>query len=405
VTWSTGDTRLFFTAQAGIDAPPGYDDVYALTLAGGAIANLSREFPGTVIGQPIAESDAVTVIPVENGTQGGYARFDAGSGRWSQITLGHGLVALLATNDRRSGWVYGRMDTDQPPSIYFTSTLADSGARLDTPPMVGADWRSVKATVVRWPSDGRTIEGILYLPPAAATTKVPLIVFVHGGPAGVFIESFSAFTQFLVGRGWAVLMPNPRGSTGYGPAFAAANKNDLGGGDYRDIMAGVDYVIAHHPIDATMLGLYGYSYGGEMAGFVEGKTDRFKAIVSGAPVIDQFSEYGTEDGSWYDRWYFGKPWEHVTDAWRQSPLSGVGQAKTPFLLLQGEVDTVDPIGQSEEMYRALRQIGAPVQLVTYPREDHGPLSRGIQGGPVPEPWHGFDARQRIVAFFEKAFAP
>ena len=199
-------------------------------------------------------------------------------------------------------------------------------------------------------------------------------------------------------------MPNPRGSTGYGAAFAAANKNDLGGGDYRDLMAGVDFAIANHPIDATKLALYGYSYGGEMAGFVEGKTDRFKAIVSGAPVIDQFSEYGTEDGSWYDRWYFGKPWEHVADAWRQSPLSGVGRAKTPFLLLQGEVDSVDPIGQSLEMYRALRQMGVPVQLVTYPRENHGPLSRSIQGAPSPEPWHGFDARQRIVGFFEKAFA-
>ena len=207
---------------------------------------------------------------------------------------------------------------------------------------------------------GERSKGLLYLPPAASTSKVPLILFVHGGPAGRFAETYSAFVQFLVGHGWAVLMPNPRGSTGYGAAFAAANKNDLGGGDYRDIMAGVDFAIANHPIDATKLALYGYSYGGEMAGFVEGKTDRFKAIVSGAPVIDQFSEYGTEDGSWYDRWYFGKPWEHVADAWRQSPLSGVGHAKTPFLLLQGEVDSVDPIGQSLEMYRALRQMGAPV---------------------------------------------
>jgi len=130
--------------------------------------------------------------------------------------------------------------------------------------------------------------------------------------------------------------PNPRGSSNYGVKFAAANKNDLGGGDYQDIMSGVDYVLAHYPIDSARMALMGYSYGGEMAGFVEGKTDRFKAIISGAPVIDQFSEYGTEGGSWYDRWYFGKPWEHMNDAWRQSPLSGVAHAKTPFLLLQGE---------------------------------------------------------------------
>ena len=152
------------------------------------------------------------------------------------------------------------------------------------------------------------------------------------------------------------------------------------------------------------MALIGYSYGGEMAGFVEGKTDRFKAIVSGAPVIDQFSEYGTENGSWYDRWYYGKPWEHMADAWRQSPLSGAAHAKTPFLLIQGDSDSTDPLGQSQEMYRALRQEGVPVDLVTYPREDHGPLATGIFGRPSPEPWHGFDGRQRIVEFLEKAFA-
>jgi dipeptidyl aminopeptidase/acylaminoacyl peptidase len=140
-----------------------------------------------------------------------------------------------------------------------------------------------------------------------------------------------------------------------------------------------------------------------MAAFVEGKTTRFKAIVSGAPVIDQYSEYGTEGESWYDRWYFGKPWEHPADAWRQSPLARAGSAKTPFLLLQGDKDVNDPVGQSREMYRALRQNGVPVSLVVYPRDDHGPLSQALRGAPVPEPWHGFDARSRVVSFIEKAF--
>jgi dipeptidyl aminopeptidase/acylaminoacyl peptidase len=205
-----------------------------------------------------------------------------------------------------------------------------------------------------------------------------------------------------VGHGWAVLRPNPRGSSNYGVKFAAANKNDLGGGDYRDVMAGVDAVLAKYPLDPSKMALMGYSYGGEMAAFVEGKTDRFKAIISGAPVIDQFSEYGTERGSWYDRWYFGKPWEHLDDAWRQSPLAGAAKARTPFLLLQGQSDSTDPLGQAEEMYRALRQEGVPVELVTYPREDHGPLAIGMFGRPSPEPWHGYDARQRVVEFLEKA---
>jgi dipeptidyl aminopeptidase/acylaminoacyl peptidase len=146
----------------------------------------------------------------------------------------------------------------------------------------------------------------------------------------------------------------------------------------------------------------GYSYGGEMAGFVEGKSDRFKAIISGAPVIDQQSEYGTERGSWYDRWFYGKPWENAAAAWRQSPLSTVAHAKTPFLLIQGEADQSDPLGQSQEMYRALRQAGVKVEMIQYPREDHVPLAHGFVGFPSQEPWHGFDARQRMLNFINAA---
>jgi len=242
----------------------------------------------------------------------------------------------------------------------------------------------------------------LYMP-AAAKEKMPLVVDVHGGPTGAFQDAFDPLMTYLLGQGWAVLRTNPRGSTGYGAAFAAANKNDLGGGDYRDIIAGVDAALAQYPLDPEKLALMGYSYGGEMAGFVEGKTERFRAIISGAPVIDQHSEYGTEDGSWYDRWFYGKPWEHPEAAWRQSPLAGVASAKTPFMLLQGESDTVDPLGQSQEMYRALRQEGVRVELIRYPREDHGPLAQGMHGLPSPEPWHGFDARQRLVQFIKDAF--
>jgi dipeptidyl aminopeptidase/acylaminoacyl peptidase len=259
--------------------------------------------------------------------------------------------------------------------------------------------------VVRWANENQSMEGLLYLPPQAGSGRVPLIVDVHGGPFGAWIDDYQPFVNFMVGHGWAVFRPNPRGSSGRGTGFAAANKNDLGGGDYRDIMSGVDALLRQFPLDPERLALFGYSYGGEMAGFVEGKSTRFKGIISGAPVIDQFSEYGTETDSWYDRWYFGKPWEHMADAWRQSPLAGAAHAHTPFLLLQGESDTTDPLGQSQEMYRALRQMGVPVEMVQYPRDNHGPLASAIFGRPTAEPWHGFDARQRIVEFLQKAFAP
>ena len=320
------------------------------------------------------------------------------------IDLGGAVITGLNTNRNQSGWVWLADSGGHPLRLCFSQHLGDPCVTIPTPDLAPPNLRSVEPQLVRWKSDNFTIEGLLYLPPDTGSAKIPLVVDVHGGPFGAWENRNDPFADFLVGQGWAVLHPNPRGSSNYGVKFAAANKNDLGGGDYQDVMAGVDYVLAKYPIDPARLALIGYSYGGEMAGFVEGKTDRFKAIVSGAPVIDQFSEYGTEGGSWYDRWYFGKPWEHMDDAWRQSPLSGVSHAKTPFLILQGESDKTDPLGQAQEMYRALRQQGVPVELVTYPREDHGPLEFGIFGHPSPEPWHGFDARQRIVKFIQNAFA-
>jgi dipeptidyl aminopeptidase/acylaminoacyl peptidase len=291
-----------------------------------------------------------------------------------------------------------------PTELLYAAKLGDAPKVLATPALAPDGVKTVAPKRISWKSDQYTIEGMLYLPPEAATKKVPLVVEVHGGPLGAYLDNYSPYTDFMLGQGWAVLEANPRGSTGRGAEFAAANHNDLGGGDYRDIMAGVDYVLKTEPgLDPQRTALTGYSYGGEMAAFVEGKTARFKAIVSMAPVIDQNSEYGTERGSWYDQWYYGKPWEHEADAWRQSPLSGAAQAKTPFLLIQGENDTTDPLGQSQEMYRALKQEHVPVDLVTYPRDDHGPLGGAIYGSPSPEPWHGFDARQRIVEFIGKAF--
>jgi len=401
--WSPDGRRIWFLAQSRADAPPGYEDLYEFSFGDNRVRDLSTGFAGSLgYGEPIADGDGV-LQSVQIGTQSTVVRFE-GDHR-EELHFDTPSVTELNTNAKQVGWVWLGSSSTQPLTLYYAQKPGRPARVLKTPDMLPAKWPAAPSHLVRWKSDGYKVEGLLYLPPQAAEQdKVPLIVDVHGGPTGAFEDSWNAFTQFLVGQGWAVLRTNPRGSTGYGAAFAAANKNDLGGGDYRDIMAGVDAVLAQYPVDGSRMALIGYSYGGEMAGFVEGRTDRFKAIVSGAPVIDQESEYGTEDGSWYDRWFYGGfPWEHAVDAWRQSPLADVAHAKTPFLLLQGESDRTDPLGQSEEMYRALRQMGVPVEMVEYPREDHGPLAGGIFGAPSPEPWHGFDGRERIVSFIKKAF--
>src|SRR6185437_8196193 len=129
--------------------------------------------------------------------------------------------------------------------------LGDKCTELPIPDLGASNLRTAAPELVRWKSGPFDVEGLLYLPPQAKTGKVPLIVDVHGGPFGAWFNQTDRFLDFLLGHGWAVLLPNPRGSSNYGVKFAAANKNDLGGGDYQDIMAGVDYVLAHYPLDSA----------------------------------------------------------------------------------------------------------------------------------------------------------
>jgi dipeptidyl aminopeptidase/acylaminoacyl peptidase len=407
--WSPDSRQIVFAAATPEDAPPGYDELFALPVSDSSAkpVRLSADFAGQLNAAALFfATDGCLVAQAGIGTRSGAVRMALdGKAPPASIDLGAAVSTGLHTNRKQTGWVWLAESGGQPVKLCYAPHLGGVCTALPTPDLAPANLRSIEPELVSWKSGDFTIEGLLYLPPKSGSAKVPLIVDVHGGPFGAWENRNDVFAAFMVGHGWAVLRPNPRGSSNYGVKFAAANKNDLGGGDYQDVMAGVDAVLAKYALDPTRMALMGYSYGGEMAAFVEGKTDRFKGIISGAPVIDQFSEYGTERDSWYDRWYFGKPWERQQDAWRQSPLAGASKAKTPFLLLQGESDVTDPVGQAQEMYRALRQGGVPVELVTYPREDHGPLATGIFGHPTAEPWHGFDGRQRIVEFLEKAFGP
>ena len=405
IAWSPDGSRIFFAAQTPEDAPPGVEELYAMAASSDAQPQrLLPDFDASLgYGKPVVLADGRVLVPVERGFTAGAVTVPAASTSGTEATpvpQSSATVTALSTNHARSGWVWLASSSDQPTRLCYAPQLGGDCHALPTPALSDHPLQAVRSLPVHWTNDGFALEGRLSIPPTASDhAPIPLIVEVHGGPLGAWQDRYDPWVGFLLGHGWAVFRPNPRGSSGYGWKFAAANKDDLGGGDLMDILTGLDAVLKDHPeLDANRLALMGYSYGGEMAGFVEGKTTRFRAIVSGAPVIDQFSEYGTEGGSWYDRWYYGLPWEHFTDAWRQSPLSRVAAGRTPFLLLQGESDTTDPIGQSEEMYRALRQMHIPVEMMRFPREDHGPLARGIFGYPTPEPWHGWQARQRIVQF-------
>jgi len=238
-----------------------------------------------------------------------------------------------------------------------------------------------KTEVIRWKSmDGKEIEGLLTYPlNYEAGKKYPLILNPHGGPAGVYTQSFIASNQnlypiaSLAEKGIFILRPNPRGSSGYGVVFREANERDWGGADFKDLMAGVDYVIKMGVADPDKLGVMGWSYGGFMTSWTVGHTDRFKAASVGAPVVDLSFQNLTDDIPGFLPSYMrSDPWADWAVYDEHSPLRYVQNVKTPVMLQHGEADARVPISNSLMFYHALQRRGIPVRLLALPRQPHGP---------------------------------
>lgn len=242
--------------------------------------------------------------------------------------------------------------------------------------------------------DGTPIQGWLMKPIGwRPDRKYPLILSIHGGPHGMSGYSFNSTFQVYAARGYAVLYLNPRGSSGYGQKFSDGTLNEWGGGDYRDLMDGVDEALRRNSwIDANRLGVTGGSYGGFMTNWIITQTPRFKAAVSVASVSNLISFYST---SLYQDLihaeFGGFPWDNYDLLWQWSPLRYVKQAQTPTLFIHGEQDNDVHITQAEEMYMALRRRGIETVLVRYPREGHG----------LREPKHRVDALERTLGWFDR----
>jgi dipeptidyl aminopeptidase/acylaminoacyl peptidase len=270
--------------------------------------------------------------------------------------------------------------TDEAPEAYVMSVSAHtptrvSRANLDLPKLPLG-----RTEVVRWKSkDGLDIEGLLTYPANyEAGKKVPLVLNIHGGPTGVFGETFIGRSGLypiavFAARGFAVLRPNPRGSSAYGRQFRVANYNDWGGKDYEDDQAGVDKVIAMGVADPDRLAIMGWSYGGFMTSWTITQTHRFKAAVIGAGVTNLWSFTGTADIPGFLPDYFGgEPWEQFDNFQKHSPITYVKNVTTPTLLLHGEADVRVPTSQGYEYYHALKREGVTAKMVVYPRTPHGP---------------------------------
>jgi dipeptidyl aminopeptidase/acylaminoacyl peptidase len=298
--------------------------------------------------------------------------------------IGFGTDLLLVIGER----------TSKPAELWLVNPAGGARAVSDLN-RTAAGRSAVEPVRFRYRSFDRTeVEAALLVPPdRPAGQRVPLVVVVHGGPTGAWSDRYDAWGQILVSRGYAVLYPNLRGSTGYGWKFLTANRADWGGGDFRDLMVGVDTVIGRGLADPERLGIAGWSYGGYMASWAITQTNRFKAAVTGAGMSDLAVEYGTEQGPAYDEWFYGTPYDRPDGFRKSSPLTYITAAHTPTLILQGEADLTDPVSQSQLLYRALTRRGVPAELVLYPREGHG----------LREENHLIDRLNRIADWFNRWF--
>jgi dipeptidyl aminopeptidase/acylaminoacyl peptidase len=237
---------------------------------------------------------------------------------------------------------------------------------------------------INWRSfDGMEIWGLLLTPPGwTAGRALPLLVYVHGGPGGGF--TYGLFPQFMhivpqvdpypteamAAAGFAVLFPMPRGGAGYGEAGQRMIVNAWGEGDYKDIMAGVDALVAQGVADPQRLGVMGASYGGYMTNWIVTQTGRFKAASSNASLTDLTDEYYLSEGGQFMVDYFKRPWENPEGYTAHSPLTFVQRVTTPLLIQHGERDARVPVAGAWKFYRALKALGKTVELDIHPRGGH-----------------------------------
>lgn len=309
---------------------------------------------------------------------------DLGLAMQASFSRDRRVVAFVGESMTKPQEIYAAPLDDKP----VEGTLKNVGP-LTRHNADAAAWAAGLSDVIRWRStDGKPVEGILVYPAGwtPARGPAPLVVKIHGGPSGVYVQNFQASSyssdaQRYAADGYAVLLPNPRGSSGYGDAVQQAVVRDWGGLDYQDIMTGVDTLIARGIAHPDSLGVMGWSYGGYLTAWTVSQTNRFKAAVVGAGITEVISMWGTQDIIHVFEAYFGgSPWE--SGQWevyqKSSPLAHLKGAKTPTLIIHGRNDPRVPPNQAMIFYRSLKALNVPTELLWLPRTGHGPSEPGLQ---------------------------
>jgi dipeptidyl aminopeptidase/acylaminoacyl peptidase len=285
--------------------------------------------------------------------------------------------------------------SDRYPEVWVASV--DGPAQPVTSFGSAFDDRLHPSEIVRWTAtDGVEIEGVLIRPRDHDAAKpLPLFMQIHGGPSWQWEDrlnmSWHDWAQMLASRGWAVLLPNPRGSTGRGSGFEKLLFGDVGGGESTDLVAGAQAMVERGIADSDRLAIGGWSWGGYLTAWTITQTNLFKAAVMGAGVANLASDHAAGDIAEANMAYYpGHPYTHWDLYANRSPVREAARVTTPTLIVHGDADSRVHPTQSQEFHRALQVLGVPVRFVRYPREGHGFQERN----------HQLDLMKRIVDWLE-----
>ncbi len=375
VQWSPEGKLLSFLAPSDAAWELAEEKLWLVPAEGGPARALTPAFSGA-IAQYAWSPDGQSIVfgAHVRGRAAGY-RVRVSDGAIAPVTTAAdraGRIESVSADGTRGVAIVSTPTTPGEVALVNLSTGAFTQLTQTNPQAAGFALSQFRA--ISWKSkDGLEIEGMLWLPADYVPGKrLPLNLAVHGGPAGAWDVSFRAIDHVYTGLGWAVLEPNVRGSSSYGDALLRGNMRDIGGGDFQDLMTGVDKLIADGIADPDHLAITGWSYGGILGGWTLTQTQRFKAASLGAMVADWASEYAMGFNHDVRLWYIGgTPWESADAYRRQSAYTHIASVTTPTLLLHGERDTTDTIGQSMIYYQALKDRGVPTRFIRFPREPHG----------------------------------
>lgn len=379
--YSTDGKWLAYVSDGGRHSWSGGYDVFLIPSTGGPSKKLAATFdqnPQIIDWSP--DSKSIWIEEAYKTSRMIYSLpIDGKSPR--MITPDNGLYSNISFNKSGDLMAFVFVDASTPPEVMVMSMKDQKTSILTSINDEFARMTHGKTEIISWRSrDGKfAIEGLVTWPVNYQKGRsYPLILNIHGGPASVFNKSYTGAgaiypIQYFADQGFIILRPNPRGSGGYGVSFRQANKSDWGFGDYEDLMAGVNKLIADKAAHPDSLCVTGWSYGGYMTSMIITKTDRFKAAMVGAGVTNLFSMTNTSDIPGFLPDYFdGEVWGKTDVYLKHSAMGSIKNAKTPALVIHGEDDLRVPISQGQELYGALMRMGVPTEMVVYPRTQHGP---------------------------------